>query len=105
MKEDFDNPAYLKTQMRVDEQGIRRWKIGKQVPSKVFLERLGLTPEEIAAHAAACEADMDEFAAKYQRRQSERTPEEIAEEKAEALAAHGPGVEMVNVFTGEHYIT
>jgi aminoglycoside phosphotransferase len=71
----------------------------------VFLNRLGLTPEEMAAHAAAGEVDMEEFAAEYQRRQGERTHEEIEKEKAEARAVHGPGVELVNVFTGEHYIT
>lgn len=105
MKEDYTNPAFLKTQMRVDAHGIYRWKIGNQVPPSVFLNRLGLTPGEMKAHAAAGEVDMEEFAAEYRRRQSERSPAEIAEEKAEARTAHGPGVELVNVFTGEHYIT
>jgi len=105
MKEDYTNPAFLKTQMRVDAHGIYRWKIGNQVPPNVFLDRLGLTSEEIEAHAAAGEADMEEFAVEYRRRQNERSHAEIAEEKAEARTAHGPGVEMVNVFTGEHYIT
>jgi hypothetical protein len=105
MKEDYTNPACLKTLMKIDTHGIYRWKIGKQVPGSVFLERLGLTPEEMTAHAAASDADAAEFAAEYQRRQSERTPEEVADQRAEACAAHGPGMELVNVFTGEHYIT
>jgi hypothetical protein len=35
----------------------------------------------------------------------QRTPEQIAEEQAAARAAHGPGVELVNIFTGERFIT
>ena len=41
----------------------------------------------------------------YAEAQRNRTPEQIAEERAEARAAHGPGVKLVNVFTGESYIT
>jgi hypothetical protein len=43
--------------------------------------------------------------AEYQRRQALCTPEQIAEQRAEARAAHGPGVELVNIFTGCHYRT
>ena len=43
--------------------------------------------------------------AEYRQAQSRRTPEQIAEERAEARAAHGPGVKLVNVFTGESYTT
>jgi len=41
----------------------------------------------------------------YAEAQRNRTAEEIAEERAEARAAMGPGVEMVNMFTGERYTT
>ena len=41
----------------------------------------------------------------YAEAQRNRTPEQVAEERAEARAAHGPGVKLVNVFTGESYIT
>ncbi len=37
--------------------------------------------------------------------QAQRTPEQVAEERAEARAAMGPGVDMVNMFTGERYTT
>ena len=43
--------------------------------------------------------------AEYAEAQRNRTPEQIAEERYEARAAMGPGVEMVNIFTGEKYIT
>ena len=41
----------------------------------------------------------------YAEAQRNRTAEEIAEQRAEARAAMGPGVEMVNMFTGERYTT
>lgn len=105
MREDYENPAWLRTQMRVDEDGILRWTDSDHVPSEGILNRLGLTSEEMACHTAARDADLDAYAAEYQRRQRERTAEQLAEERAEARAAHGPGVELVNVFTGERFIT
>jgi len=41
----------------------------------------------------------------YVEAQRNRTPEQIAEERFEARAAMGPGVEMVNIITGERYTT
>ena len=43
--------------------------------------------------------------AEYAVAQQNRTAEQIAEERAEARAAMGPGVDMVNMFTGERYTT
>ena len=43
--------------------------------------------------------------ANYREAQRQRTPEQIAEERAEARAAVGPGVKMVNILTGETYTT
>jgi len=43
--------------------------------------------------------------AEYRVAQAQRTAEQIAEERWEARAAHGPGVEMVNIITGEKYTT
>ena len=41
----------------------------------------------------------------YRRAQANRTPEQIREERLEALAAHGPGETIVNIFTGERFTT
>ena len=41
----------------------------------------------------------------YRTAQAQRTPEQRAEERFEARAAMGPGVEMVNIITGERFIT
>ena len=43
--------------------------------------------------------------AEYTIAQKNRTAEQIREEQFEALAAMGPGVEMVNIITGEKYTT
>ena len=43
--------------------------------------------------------------AEYIQAQRNRTAEQIAEERWEARAAMGPGVDMVNILTGERYTT
>ena len=45
------------------------------------------------------------FLAEYRTAQLNRSAEQIREERFEALAAMGPGVEMVNIVTGEKYTT
>jgi hypothetical protein len=105
MKEDYENPAWLRTAVTADEQGIIRWLDSGMVPTKAILQRLGLTQEELSRHEAALDLDLDSYATKYQSQQDALSPEEIEEEKAEARAAHGPGVELVNIFTGERFIT
>ena len=43
--------------------------------------------------------------AEYATAQKNRTAEQVREERAEARAAMGAGVDMVNIFTGERYTT
>lgn len=47
----------------------------------------------------------DCFFVEYREYQLNRTPEQIAQQRREASAAFGPGVEVVNVMTGERYVT
>ena len=82
--------------------GNHRWIDSKQTPSDGILIHLGLTPGEMDRHVVARDVNLDAFTAHYLRRQAERSPEQIAEARAEARAAHGTGVEL---FTGERYIT
>ena len=102
MRDRYGNSTWLKTQIRVDGHGIHRWRDSKQVPSREILNRIGLTPEGMDRHASARDADLDAFAAEYVRQRDLRTPEDIEEEWSEVRAAYGPGVELVNIFTGEH---
>jgi len=41
----------------------------------------------------------------YRVAQLQRSPEQIAEERFEALAAYGPGETVVNIITGEQFTT
>ena len=41
----------------------------------------------------------------YRVAQLQRSPEQIAEERLEALAAYGPGETVVNIITGEQFTT
>ena len=47
----------------------------------------------------------DKSIAEYTQAQKNRSAEQIREERFEARAAMGPGVEMVNIVTGEKYTT
>ena len=46
-----------------------------------------------------------DFFAEYTKNQANRTQEEINEQRFEARAAMGSGVEMINIITGEKYTT
>ena len=70
------------------------------------LESAGLVDETtVAVTAEARDRHTQQFLAEYRLAMANRTAEQIAEERAEARAAMGPGVEMVNVVTGERYTT
>ena len=59
----------------------------------------------VEATAIARDRYVQRTLADYAEAQQNRTPEQIAEQRAEARAAMGPGVEMVNILTGQKYIT
>lgn len=83
--------------------GVVRWNTNKQVPPTDILDYwrwLG-KPFDHAKSVAAREADLDAFFAEYRRNQQGPSDEE----RAEARAAHGPGVELVNVITGHTWRT
>ena len=98
---DFENATVI--------DGVVRWTSNNRVPPTEYVEAFltaGLITTEVAnASEDARNADLTAFLADYAQAQAERTPEQIAEERFEARAAIGEGVEMVNVFTGERYTT
>ena len=59
----------------------------------------------VEATAIARDRYVQRTLAEYAVAQQNRTPEQIAEQRAEARAAMGPGVDMGNIFTGEKYTT
>jgi hypothetical protein len=89
------------------ENGIMTWNSNGNVPFDDMLEAAICIGEDIdmAACRKAREEKQDAFLLKYFEAQANRSDEQIAEERFEARAAMGPGVEMVNVITGERYTT
>ena len=70
------------------------------------LKDAGLIDETtVARTAVARKLYTSATLAEYSIAQKNRTAEQIREERAEARAAMGAGVEMVNIFTGERYTT
>ena len=59
----------------------------------------------VEATAIARDRYVQRTLAEYAVAQQNRTPEQIAEQRAEARASMGPDVEMVNILTGETYTT
>ena len=72
------------------------------VPTSTFRDAgLPVPPAQEAARDRYLEPILRE----YREAMAQRTPEQVAEQRAEARAAMGTGVEMVNVLTGEKYTT
>jgi ferritin len=96
-----------KSDYTIDARGVVTWDSNGRVPPKDMVEAMVAMGEDICVDS--CDKQRDEetaaFLADYVKAQSKRTPEEIAEQRYEARAAMGPGVEMVNVITGERYTT
>lgn len=87
--------------------GVIRWNSNNNVPPDDIIEFavfLGL-PVDPAKCKVANDEDTKVFLAAYRQRMAQRTPEQIAEQRAEARAAMGPGVEMVDIISGERYTT
>lgn len=89
--------------------GVVRWNSNNNVPFEDMLTdfaEAGFIPfVTVGTSLEAREVDNKAFFAEYRKAQANRTEEQIAEQRFEARAAMGPGVEMVNIFTGERYTT
>lgn len=101
--EDFSSKTYT------DNLGVIRWLSNERVPPqeivRVWVEEGFLDKADEPRFDAARDEDTKAFLAEYTKNQANRSPEQIAEERFEARAAHGPGVELINAFTGERYVT
>ena len=87
--------------------GVMRWDSNGNVVPKEWVDlaiHAGL-PADAEASDAVRDAEFAVFLAEYREMRKNRTPEQIEEERFEARAAHGPGVELVNVLTGETFTT
>lgn len=97
----FDVAAFDRSHL-VD--GALVWQSNGQHPFDDMLATwvaLGFTTETIRQATAVARAQaVRRFLADYRAAQAARTPEQIAEERAEMRAAFGPGETVVNVLTG-----
>ena len=64
-----------------------------------------ITEVTVEATNKAYKEYLADFFAEYTKNQANRTQEEINEQRFEARAAMGSGVEMINIITGERYTT
>lgn len=89
----------------VDRDGVARWKTnGRAIPADVaaiYGATGRLSAATVRGTARARDRETAEFLAEYRR--TYRGPS--SEERAEARAAFGPGVRLVNVVTGKGWTT
>jgi hypothetical protein len=95
----------LNTECNIDDKGVYRWKSSDNVPPTDILEGAGFTEAELKINGLARDHQITQSLLKYAEAQKNRSDEQIAEERFEARAAMGPGVDMVNVVTGEKWTT
>ncbi len=72
---------------------------------KELLEAGLVTEKHVESTKIACSVNTRKNLELYEKAQALRTPEQIAEERMEARAAMGPGIKMVNIFTGENFVS
>lgn len=93
----------------IQDAGVYRWSSNNSpVPDEImgYWEAMGLVwAEERAATKAASEVHTAKTLEAYAQAQARRSPEQIAEQRADARAAMGSGVDMVDVITGERWTT
>ena len=100
--------SFAKKDFRI-ENDVLIWNSNDRHPMNDLMERwldLGLvTDVQFFATEVARDESNALFFAEYREAQKSRTPEQIAEERFNALAAMGPNVDMVNIVTGEKFNT
>ena len=89
----------------VDEAGVIRWKTNHIVPFDDKLVANDISLEQRLLCKAVRDAEDTASIEHYQRAQARRSQSQINEQRAEARAAYGPGQEIVNILTGERFLT
>ena len=91
------------------EGDVLRWASNGREPFddmlRHWLSRGMITEVQREATNAARKISSEIAMREYAEARARRTPEQIAEERFEMMAAFGPGVEVVNVITGERTTT
>lgn len=87
--------------------GVMRWDSNDQIPPTDVVDEAisnGAPVDKLKCDRIR-DAELAVFFAEYAKARSTRTPEQIAEENFERRAAFGPGVEVVDIITGEKHTT
>lgn len=102
----LDDIARLRGKFVTDtypKAGVLYWASNdRPVPTDVFRDALC---EPTAKQVAAYDADTQAALAAYREARRNISPEQAAEEAYERRAAFGAGVELVDVITGERYVS
>ena len=108
IKEQFKSGMVMHNS-KTGQDTVYRWDSNGQIPFSDMLNdfcELGLITQAVVDKSIEVRAiETAQFLESYKKAQTLRTADQIAEEGFEARAAHGAGVELVNVFTGERYTT
>jgi len=84
-------------------RGVLRWKSNQApVPLDIFRDAYCTAP---AAQADACDEYSSRAIREFLAAREHMSDDERAEELMMARAAHGPGVELVNVISGQRFTT
>ena len=89
---DFAGKSYFDA-----DAGVYRWKSNDRIPFDDMLEENGVPAEIRAKCDEVRDAENAVAIEQYIAARAQRTPEQIAEENFEMLAAFGPGETVVNV--------
>lgn len=102
----LDEVTRLRAKFRTDAyvlRGVLRWKSNQvPVPLDIFRDAHCTPP---TAQADACDENTSRAIADYLAARSRMTDEDRVEEVMMARAAHGPGVTLVDVISGQHITT
>lgn len=88
-------------------EGVMRWTPSETVVPMEYAEAAEFMGYalDLARHRTACDAQTSAAIAAHRETQARMTPEQREERRMEARAAHGPGVELVDVLTGDRFTT
>lgn len=91
----------LKTDTTLKD-GVLRWKMGNLCPADCaeFAKFIGIAVD-LSKQQAARDAELSKLVKRMKRAEKNMSEEARAEQEYEMRAAFGPGVTVVNVFTGK----
>ncbi|UTC29713.1 hypothetical protein BAJUN_00830 [Bajunvirus bajun] len=96
LRERFETSTYT-------ANGVLFWQSNDApVPVDCFRDAFCTAPE---AQADACKAHTSAAIARYVEARKTVSADQLAEERFAARAAHGPGVVLVDLFSGERIVT